>query len=338
MTPDFKITIGGKDRTEIIRENLISISRTDEAGHKSDSLTIELHDNGKLAFPSKEQDIKLWIGYRNPLTRNIDLVYRGNYRLDGVEFPFPDYRMIFSASGARLRGGFTSPRDGVWQEMTLGTIAETIAVRHGFDLAISEKLNNIPIEFEDQKAQSDADLLTRLASRYDATMKPVGNKLVLFEKGDGKSVSGNSIKPVHIPINQETAGNVKLSGRVRQNSVRANYRNLNAGGEQFVETSSEQPQKVLPQLYDFEPDARQAAWAALHEIQRAQFEFIMSRMPVNQDVRAEALVNITGHRRPQANGEWVVKSLTETLDNQGLWQSFTASYPKQRVKQVPNPA
>ncbi|MGI9278209.1 MAG: contractile injection system protein, VgrG/Pvc8 family [Endozoicomonas sp.] len=337
MTPDFKVTIGGKDKTAAIRERLISLSITDEAGHRSDSLILELNDDGKLSFPSKEQDIKIWTGYQNPATGKSNLVFRGNYRLDGVEFPFPEARMIISASGARLRGSFTTPKDDVWIETTLGDMALTIARRHGFDLAMSDRLKAIEIFYEDQQAQSDSDLLTRLARRYDATMKPVGHKLVFFEKGDGRSVSGQASKPEPIPITEETRGTVKLSGRIRQKSVRANYRDLDAGSIGYVETSSEQPQTVLGTLHDFEVDARQAAFAELHEIQRQQFEFIMSRMPANSALRAEGLVNITGHPRPQANGEWVIKSLTETLDEQGLWQSFTASYPKQRVNSLPDP-
>ncbi|WP_422452451.1 contractile injection system protein, VgrG/Pvc8 family [Endozoicomonas sp. ALC066] len=337
MTPDFKITIGGKDQTAAIRQRLISLTITDEAGHRSDSLTLELNDDGKLSFPSKEQDIKVWTGYQDTAGKS-QLVYRGNYRLDGVEFPFPDTRMVISASGAKLRGSFTTPRDDVWIDTTLGDLALTIAHRHGFDLAMSDQLKAIEIFYEDQQAQSDADLLTRLAGRYDATMKPVGHQLVFFEKGDGQSVSGQATKPEPVPITEETRGTVKLSGRIRQKSVRANYRDLSAGSTQYVETSNEQPQKVLGLLYDFEPDARQAAFAELHEIQRQQFEFVMSRMPANSVLRAEGLVNITGHPRPQANGEWVIKSLTEILDEQGLWQSFTASYPKQRVKRLPDPA
>ncbi|MCW7553639.1 contractile injection system protein, VgrG/Pvc8 family [Endozoicomonas gorgoniicola] len=337
MEPDFKITIGGKDKTAAIRERLIRLSITDEAGHKSDSLVLELNDDGRLDFPAKEQNILVWTGYKDPLTGQSDLVFRGNYQLDGVEFPFPDSKMIISASGARLRGSFTSPRDDVWIESSLGDIAETIAKRHGFELAISESLKGVEVFFEDQKAQSDADLLTRLATRYNATLKPVGDKLVLFERGDGKSVSGKPVKPVAVPITEETRGNVRLSGRVRQKSVRANYRNLDAAKQLFVETSDEQPQKVLDQVFDFEADARQAAFAELHDIQRQQFEFIMNRMPANPALRAEAMVTISGHPRRQANGEWVIKRLTETLDNQGLWQGFTASYPKGRVKGLPDP-
>ena len=334
MEPDFKITIGGKDKTAAIRERLIRLTITDEAGHQSDSLMLELNDDGRLDFPAKEQNILVWTGYKDPLTGQSKLVFRGNYQLDGVEFPFPDSRMIISASGARLRGSFTSPRDDAWIETSLGDIAETIAKRHGFELAISESLKGMEVFFEDQKAQSDADLLTRLATRYNATLKPVGDKLVLFERGDGNNVSGKPIKPESVPITEETRGSVRLSGRVRQKSVRANYRNLDAAQEQFVETSDEQPQKVLDQLFDFEPDARQAAYAELHEIQRQQFEFIMNRMPANPALRAEAIVTISGHPRRQANGEWVIKRLTETLDDQGLWQGFTASYPKQRSQET----
>lgn len=331
MKPDFKITIGGQDKTAEIRQRLISLSITDEAGHRSDSLTLELNDDGQLAFPSKEQDILIWTGYHNPQTGKSRLVFRGTYRLDGVEFPFPDYKMVISASGARLRGSFTSPRDGSWQETTLGDIAQTIAKRHGFELAISESLKKTLITFADQKAQSDSDLLTRLARRYDATLKPVGNRLVLFEKGDGRNVSGNTIPAEAVPITEETRGNVRLNGRVRQKSVRANYRNLDAAQEQYVETSSEQPQKVLDLLFDSEAEARQAAFAEFHEIQRQQFEFIMSRMPANPALRAEGVVTISGHPRREANGEWVIKQLTESLDEQGLWQSFTAAYPKKRA-------
>lgn len=337
MQPSFKMQIGDRDVTAVIRERLISLSRTDNAGHQSDSLTIRLSDDGQIAWPSKEQDILIWTGYSDPLTGEDNLVYQGVYRLDGVEFSWPDGVLVINASGARLRGSFTSPRDATWSDTTLGVITRTIAARHGFEPAISSALADIGICHLDQKGQSDCDLLARLASRFDATMKPVGNKLVLFRRGDGRSPSGQAVEAEPIRINQETRGSVRLNGRVRQKSVRANYRDLDGAAELYVETSADTPQKVLGTVFDQEADARRAVWAALHEIQRSQFELVMQRMPAVPRLRAELLVDVSGHKRAQANGEWVIKSLTETLDSSGLWQNFVASYPKQRVTEVPDP-
>ncbi|RDH41650.1 hypothetical protein [Zooshikella ganghwensis] len=67
MQPTFSIFLGDKSLTPTINPLLISLELTDEAGWKSDSLTLTLTDDGTLAIPKKGVKLSCPRLYRNGL-------------------------------------------------------------------------------------------------------------------------------------------------------------------------------------------------------------------------------------------------------------------------------
>jgi len=59
--PTFKLEASGKDITNTIRQNLISLSFTDKEGNKSDEISFTLF--GIYAKPVFGDKLKLWLGY-----------------------------------------------------------------------------------------------------------------------------------------------------------------------------------------------------------------------------------------------------------------------------------
>ena len=62
FTPAFRILANDKDVTEHITKNLISLSFKDEAGIKSDEITLSVY--GTFKRPQYKDVLKLWIGYK----------------------------------------------------------------------------------------------------------------------------------------------------------------------------------------------------------------------------------------------------------------------------------
>jgi len=63
--PAFKLEASGKDITNTIRKNLISLSFTDKEGNESDEISFTLF--GIYAKPVFGDKLKLWLGYENEL-------------------------------------------------------------------------------------------------------------------------------------------------------------------------------------------------------------------------------------------------------------------------------
>ena len=337
MQPVRKFVVNGVDRTREWNALFISLEIEDEAGLSSDSLTVTLADDGRIAWPKKESEIQVWTGWQKP-NEPPALEYRGLYVTSDVSLGFPGNTLTITADGARIRSGFTAPTDRTWENITLGDIASTLAKKHGFTLAITPRLAGIALDYIDQKGQSDADLLTRLAEQHGGTLKPVGDKLVLFDKGDGRNVSGQDTDPEPLPMTALVRGTVTLSGRTYYQSVAAHYRIDGNAGSGTLATGDEQPQKVMSYTYADRDTAAAAVKAEQLRLQRGNYVLTITSMPGNPRLRAEGLIEISGALRPEVNGLWVIKTLTEIQDTDTYTMRLTAGYPKQRVAAIPNPA
>ena len=78
MTPIYSITVDGGDITAKVADRLISLRITDEAGIKSDtvSLTLDNRDNA-VAVPRHGVIMKVSLGYAET-----DMIFMGAYTVD----------------------------------------------------------------------------------------------------------------------------------------------------------------------------------------------------------------------------------------------------------------
>ncbi len=67
MTPKFRIKTAEKDLTNAIQSRLISLTIKDEAGLKSDSMTLMLADEPAIQWPKDGQVFAVAIGYEDRL-------------------------------------------------------------------------------------------------------------------------------------------------------------------------------------------------------------------------------------------------------------------------------
>lgn len=65
MTPDFKIIAAGVNITPQIKDRLLSLTITDEAGIKADTVEITLDDrDGLIELPAPGAPLLVFLGYR----------------------------------------------------------------------------------------------------------------------------------------------------------------------------------------------------------------------------------------------------------------------------------
>ncbi|KDM91388.1 phage late control D family protein [Photobacterium galatheae] len=328
---NYKIVANGKDITDIIRPLFVSLTITDEAGRNSDSFSLTLVDDGKIAFPKTEAQLQIATGKQEGR-----LYDRGTYTVNSVKLVSPANLIILSGDAANLSGEFKNQRDFTWENISLRSLVETVASRCGYQPAVSEVYSDIHIEHRLQTGQSDADLLTELANEHNATMKVAKGKLIFFPRGDNQTVSGKTLPAVPLHLTDEVKAEITLSGAGKYQAVIAKWHDGDAAETKTVRVGdSKGKAKQLNTPYPDEASAKAAAESALYESQRAEYKLEISDSPFIPGLQAERNILLSGHLRPQFNGAWMCESVTETLDQDGHVQSASFVVPKGKLIEIP---
>ena len=150
MQPVFRIYADRVEITAAIRDRLIELVVTDEAGIQSDELKLTLDDrrreDGAIAeLPKIGTVLTVSLGYAET-TR----VAMGRFIVDEVEIGSPPATLTVSAKAADMVGPFRSPKTRSWDEATLGQLVEAIAAEHRYQAKIDPELGAIAIPHLDQ--------------------------------------------------------------------------------------------------------------------------------------------------------------------------------------------
>ena len=159
MTPAYRIEVDGKDFTEQWGSRLTSLSITDEAGIKSDTLEVEFDGRDKIKAPKIGAKVRVWLGYA-PAP-----VLRGQFVIDEWTLSGPLRTLRISAKAAELTSRIRAAKTRAFDDKTLGEIVNQIAADHGLTAQVDSELASIQIAHIDQANESDLGFLSRLAKR-----------------------------------------------------------------------------------------------------------------------------------------------------------------------------
>jgi hypothetical protein len=347
MQPAFRILAAGQDITAAIRDRLIEITITDEAGIQSDALSLTLDDrrreSGALAeLPRVGTVLTVSIGYAET-----GLVALGKYIIDEVEIRSPPATLTVSGKAADMVGPFRSPKTRSWDETTLGKLVETIAGEHRYTPKIDPELGRIAIAHLDQTEESDMALLTRLAGKHDATAKPVDGFMVLARQGATKSVSGRVLPTITLSASdlaewryRHSARKPGGSGATKDANTQQPPATATGGtkaywwdfekGERKEVTTGKPPYEELRYVHASEAEAKAATATKKNKGERAQGELSFS-LPGNPNLAAEGRLSI--HLRPGIPLEWRIKRVEHRLGSQG----YTCQVDCERFTAPPEP-
>ena len=313
MKVAFRIEADGKDCTDNFSD-LESLTITDEAGEKSDSLEITLDDEQQtLEIPRKKARFKIWVGTEK------SLVEAGEYELDHTSTTGFPAKMTLFATASPFKSGFTKTKERSWYQNTAGQIIGTIAREQGLKAAIDSELVNEKPEQIDQTG-SDMHLLRWLSRKYDATFKVQAGYLVFVKKG--RSASGFLPKrKVTDNILENWTHETPPAGDYT--GVRAWYRDENSERKEVTEGSDE---KVFEIKFtkNSEEEARSAAKNKLREISRGTgkltFGLTISKTLNPAELTAGQVISVSGIRNG-VDGDWLISKITHILSTDG---SFTS--------------
>ncbi|MFT4015291.1 MAG: contractile injection system protein, VgrG/Pvc8 family [Paracoccus sp. (in: a-proteobacteria)] len=186
MTPDFKVIAAGADITPQIKDRLLGLTITDEAGTKSDTVEILLDDrDGLIELPAPDAPLLVLLGYRET-----GLIPMGLFTSDEVMVTSPSATLTIRAKAADLGGSIKDQKARGWDKTTISEIVGKIAGEHDLTPKVSARFQAVRIEHIDQADESDISFLDRLGRDHDALVSVKGGHPAVHGQGQGRGSHG----------------------------------------------------------------------------------------------------------------------------------------------------
>lgn len=307
MKVSFQVIADGKDITDKIKDRLISIDITDEAGGKSDKAVIEIDDRDNLVeMPPTGATLRIALGFEGELTE------MGQFVVDDLGGDLFPASMKIEAKAADMIQGIRARRTRSWEKVTLRDIVSKIAGEHGLKPAVGDSVKSAFFEYLAQTSESDLNFLTRLARDLDAVAKPAGGALVVVKRGEGKSASGRTL-PVHdIYLDEIDTGTWSITSRGKYGRVVAEWGERGSATLHKVTVGDQEPELTLRHPYATKAEAERAAQSALDRSERASGTMSINLGGFDPGLMAEAKVNFADIKA-ELRGEWLIKKVSHRL-------------------------
>lgn len=341
----FRLYADSVEITAAVRDRLLELVVTDEAGIQSDELKLTLDDrrreDGAIAeLPRIGTSLTVSLGYAEST-----LVSLGRFIVDELEIRAPPATLTVSAKAADMVGPFRSPKTRSWDETTLGKIVEKIAGEHRYTPKFDPELGRIAIGHLDQTEESDMALLTRLAGKHDAVAKPVAGFLVLAKQGAVKSVTGLTLSTITLKASdlaewryQHSARKLGGSGATQEANTQLPPPPATGGtkaywwdfglGERREVTTGKPPYQEIRYVHATEAEAKAAAATRKNTGERGQGELSFS-LPGDPRLAAEG--RLTLNLRSSIPTDWSIKRVEHRLGSQG----YTTQVECERICATP---
>ena len=214
-----------------------------------------------------------------------------------------------------------------------GKAVRTIATRNHLTPIIPQDLATTPTAHIDQTAESDANLLTRLAQEYGAIATVKAGRLLFIPPGQATTASGQPIPPVTLTRHTGDQHRYTVADRGAYTAVRANYHDVRLAQRSFVlvgtdeeidSTELETPNqptapgtKELRHTYATRTNALRAARAELQRIQRGIATFSLTLAHGRPDLFPEVPVTVQGFKAEIDATAWLITRATHRLEQNG---------------------
>ncbi len=310
---DYRIEINGIDITPAISARLISLQIVDNAGQNADTITITLTDHdGKLALPPRNALAQVFIGFAGQ-----PLVDKGTYTIDEVEYSGPPDTITISGKSASMSGTLPGQKSRSHRKTTIGQLVGKIAQEHGLTASVEARLSGIRIPHLDQTAESDLNLLTRLASKHDAIATVKGQHLLFIPAASSATAGGTPLEPLKLTKQDMAIYRYQVTDRDTYTGVKASWNSRSGGRKKLVLVGDGEKAKELRQTYATEEDALTAATAELERIKRGGATLSITLAVAVPELIAETPVEISGLKADIDDQEWTCRIVTTRLDGQG---------------------
>ncbi|MBD9478530.1 phage late control D family protein [Pseudoxanthomonas sp. PXM02] len=306
--PAWKVVLDGKDLTERFRPRLLDLTLTECRGGEADQLELRIHDHdGAVAMPRKGVLLQVSLGWQDS-----GLIDKGTFKVDEVEHSGTPDVITVRARSADLTQQMRTRRDRSWHATTLGKVVRNIAGEHGLQPRIAAPLDSIAIAHLDQTEESDANLLTRLAKRYDAVATVKAGALLFAPIGSGKTATGKPLPGASITRDMGDQHRYMAADRDVYTGVRAYWHDKGAAQRKSVVVGQSGNAKRLRESYANEAEAREQATAEWNRIRRGGAKFSITLALGRADLYPEQRIDVAGFKEG-IDGEWLASRVVHTV-------------------------
>jgi len=325
MNPAFEIFADGKDITANLNDRLIELRVVTTSDKNSDYVEILLDDrDAKLALPTSGMWLEVRLGY-GPKEK---LASMGRFIHDDHDIELNPRRLAIRAKAADFTANSTlkSPKTRSFDEIGLCDLVNQIASEHEYAGACAPDFAGITIAHIDQTAESDLNLLRRLARQHGATFKAAGQHLLFLPTGKGKSAATQRTLPsVTIQPGDITRGRVNRKDRTKYRSVTAKYRDIDQAKTVTVRVGEGEP---TFEIRDPRPNRDQAladAESRYKTLQRKSGSLSIT-LPGNPILMAEGRIIMKGWR-DGVDGNWSITRVTHVISGNGGYRCDVTAEP-----------
>lgn len=313
MTPAFRIVIDGRqDITERVRDRLLSLTVTDEAGRESDAAEVVLDDrDGDIELPKRGVKMTVSLGWQGR-----EETVQGAYVVDETELSGPPRKLAVRAKAADMRAALKAQKTRSWDDVAIGDLVSAIAADHGLKARVGSALRSVRIPHLDQTEESDLHLLTRLGRDHDAVAKPAGEYLLFVPRGESASAAGKPMPRIDVRPEHVRDWRVTLADRNRYESVKAHWHEPGTGSRRTETAGSGDPAKTLRRTHGSAAEAAEAARAELARLARGTARLTLALVPGNPVAAAEGELRLAGFG-DGIDGSWTCRTAVHRLDRGG---------------------
>ena len=310
MQPHYHIIVNKNDITQAVANSLISLSLIDEQGFKNDMLTLNLHDDQTFALPEKGAELSCSLGYLGS-----DLYHRGYFEVDDVSYQGSPDQITIAAKGSDINSALKTQHSHTYENLTLAQLLATIAARHGMEAKISKGLKSIKIEQLNQHAESDQNLLNRLAKKYGALYKASSGKLLFYQKDDFTAISDKPLTKIIVDKTDCIDFSLSQSDRSKFDLVIARWRDVKEAKTKQIRIGKAGVTHIISEIFANENEAKAHANSQYNELIRSTFIGNLTLVG-NPQIASEHEIELIGFRN-QFNTAYKCIRSTHTIDDNG---------------------
>ncbi len=312
LKPQYVITVDGVNITNKLNARLMSLSLVDNRGFEADTLTIVIDDSdGMITLPKMDATINVQIGF------NL-LVDRGDFVVDAVSHTGAPDVITISAKSADFRGKLLEPRNKAYHQKTIKQIVDEIAERNDLEAWVNIELGETKIQDRQQRNESDANFLTRLANEFDAIATIKKGTLLFLKRGDSKTARGKELPTIIITRSQGDNHSYSVNTRDAYTGVKAKYVSNEWGDRKEILAGNDEKTTMLRKVYQSENEAMTAAENELKKLKRGTASFSFNLAIGKPELIAESPVKVLGFKADIDSKDWVAIRVTHNLDQNGL--------------------
>ncbi len=174
--PVCEINYQGHDLIALAGDNICSVTYTDFAHAKADSLEIEIEDGGgdwkNGWYPKKGDQISFRFGFKSSKCDWLQ------FEVDEIEFKSAPETVVIKSLTAALKSNFKEKRTRAWENIRFEQICAEIAKNQKIkSYYLSDRQDPLSFTRLDQKEESDMAFLKRICELYGFHLKLSPNRL-----------------------------------------------------------------------------------------------------------------------------------------------------------------